>query len=301
MLQARKRFMRTSQIAFVGICGWLGLSACDSPQSWGPAGRMVKFASPQTPLAAREAGCFSYGLNLGAGVDSLALLSGGIDQYYTADRHGEIHIVTLAQAYGWQKDLSPQEQEFDLRLYRGEQDEKQRFRVALPSFVGNDPDNEPVSVFRHLHISDDGWVEGDSDSIEWTIPVLDDYVVYLKLRANILSGAMSVDGKGLHFSGNITGYFTRDDIVQGINQMLDRCYKDPQPHKPRICRATAGFITPETSDEEKVRLFAQVVGGLDTMFENGTPSFCENPAECNAVSACFLVDLEGVKIAGIGK
>ena len=55
----------------------------DYPES--PAGRLVSLDAPESPTAARVAGCTVLGAYAGSGLGSLAILSGGLDQNFKAN------------------------------------------------------------------------------------------------------------------------------------------------------------------------------------------------------------------------
>lgn len=255
-------------------------------------GRLVSLSVPENQEEARGAGCTLMGNYLGTGLNSLANLSGGLDQSFDTGRGGIIQLVLLAQLENWGV---PGENTFNLNLFQGGQDEGTRDIITQKPDTA--PDEDIGAFFTSMVADSDGWFDGYAESLRLPVPILDDLVLYAGMDNTSLTAQAVITDEGASINGLLMGYLSANSIFEITKSIINACAPGDQP---TICPIIGNQITYETPPEEAFPIVVSFMGGYDArLSETGTPEFCDLTSEdpsttCNAVSMCLAFGVEPV-------
>jgi hypothetical protein len=272
-----------------------------APQNqWGPSARVTRIEIPASPDDARQEGCYLVGSKAGTGLNSVVNLAGGLDQFLAPNAEGLIQVLLYGRVAGWLESARVEELNLvEFQMLYGEPDPSDGWYIARHTFVDGDPDLGPRLIYPNS-VVDDGWLEGSPGMLDIHFSVID-LPVSLSFSLVQFHGRLFVDGPGFGMrQGVLTAYMTEAAGVSLIRTIQEACNAE---NPPGICGAARDLIgTGEESDEEVLEVAKNFVGGFDTYIEDGAPSECDPEAghECNALSVCMIVDMEGIEIAGVG-
>ena len=266
--------------------------------AWGPTGRIVRLEMPSGPAEARSEGCLVYGDKVGTGLNSLLTLAGGLDQFLVPNADGLIDVLLYARAVGWEPGERAEDLDtIDLEMYFGHPDPSEGWFIAPRSFVDGDPALGPRIRYPDSAVQD-GWLSSSPGPFAVDLSILG-LAVHLYLESALLSGRLYADGPGIGMRrGVLTGYITQPGALDLIHGIQDSC---TGPERADICGAVENFIGLGQPDEDLVALAGTFIGGYDSRMDDGVPSDCGAALdiECNAVSVCLLMDIDGVEVAGV--
>ena len=264
--------------------------------AWGPAGRVVRMEMPSGPAEARSEGCLVYGEKVGTGLNSLLVLAGGLDQFTAPNADGLIEVLLYARAAGWEPGQRPEDLDHvDLEIYFGHPDPSDGWLIAPGSFLEENPELGPVVSYRDSAVQD-GWLSSTSGLFSVKFGLLG-LSIHLKLESARLAGRMYADGPGMGLRrGVLTGYITQPGALDLLHGIQDSCTGEGRAD---ICGAVENFIGLGQPDEDLIELAGNFIGGYDARMDEGGPSDCGGDVECNAVSVCILMDVDGIEIAGV--
>jgi hypothetical protein len=175
-------------------------------------------------------------------------------------------------------------------MYLGETNEAGGMLVSADSFDadGNNLIQFPAAIEGCLVTTDRG-------PFAFTLP-FNGIVVSLNLAETQISGEVTVSENGINMDKtNISGYLTRDAIIQLIESLGDLC-ADTE-NAPSFCDSLAPFLGGDA--EQLVDLVASFIGSFDSAVDaNGAVADSCAGAECNAVSVCLNVKSDATVIAG---
>jgi hypothetical protein len=244
-----------------------------------PAGRIVSITAPEDAQAGRDGGCVSFGANVGAGFGNLLLVAGGLDQTLTPNDGGQIRIILLAIARGRA-----------LRLTEGALEMDGSFTVETTKWG---------AAYADVAQSSDGWISTEAAKMTMPVPVFSDYMTQLDFVSARFSAQPAIDANGLEVKqGVLSGYVTKDAMLS-VLRTVDGVCRSPMP--PMICQVAEDFVGDGKSLVDALPVFLSFVNGFDTKIENDQPYACDPSdvrGECNAVSACFFLDIAGVTVRG---
>lgn len=262
---------------------------------WGPAGRVVRLEMPGGPAEARSEGCLVFGSKVGTGLNSLLVLAGGLDQFLMPNAEGMIDVLLYARAVGWEAGQTPEElAAVDLEMYFGHPDPSDGWFISRRSFPEENPEAGPLLQYPNSVVND-GWLSGSPGPFLVDLNVLG-LGIHLQFTYARLGGRLQADGPGFSLRrGVLTGYISQAGALALIHGIRDTCAVEGAPD---ICGAVTNLIDLEQPDEELVTVAGNFIGGYDAYVEDGVPSDCGD-RECNAVSVCMLLDVDGVELAGI--
>ena len=255
-------------------------------------GRLVSLSVPENQEEARGAGCTLMGNYLGTGLNSLANLSGGLDQSFDTGRGGIIQLVLLAELENWG---TPGANTFNLNLFQGGQDE------GSLDIITQKPESAPAedigAFFNQMVADDEGWFDGYTESLRLPVPILDDLVLYAGMDNTSLTAKADITEDGAAINGLLMGYLSSNSIMEITKSIINACAPGDQP---TICPIISNEITYESDPEDAFPTVVSFMGGYDArLSDTGTPEFCEltseDPAtQCNAVSMCLAFGVEPV-------
>ena len=275
-------------------------AALGAQGEWGPAARMVSFDVPNNAREARSFGCLSQGANLGVGLGNIIILAGGIEQFIRPDAEGQIALLILAQALGWEEGQSIDEVgEVDLRFFDGVGGPEPGYQIARTSFADEDPAGEVLSQFPQASINTNGWLETSPGRFRLSIPAFEGLVLVLPIEYAVFSSRVRVDEPGMSLSGVLTGYLEGSTIEGLIDTVRASCQSESPP---QICGLFGSQI--ERPNEELLPTILGFVQGYDARMEGGFPFPCDPADEepesaCNVISVCIQMNMEGVAIEGV--
>ena len=150
-----------------------------------------------------------------------------------------------------------------------------------------------------MSVAADGSLSGEPTTFFLNLP-LDGLPLELQLDKTDLTGTVFVDGPGFGLANGILGgYLSLDSILNLIVALQTVCAADTPPS---LCDIAGGLIgAPGTPPEGALPLLTPLLGGFDVRLDNGTPSACDplTPDDCNAISVCLLVGMEGIVLDGV--
>ena len=255
-------------------------------------GRLVSLSVPETDTDARSAGCTLIGNYLGTGLNSLANLSGGLDQSFSTGRGGIIQLVLLAELENWG---TPGENLFNLNLFQGSQDANTLELIRQKP--ADAPDVTIGAFFNDIVADNDGWFDGFTQELAMPVPILDDLILYASLTNTAVTAQATITEEGAEINGLLMGYLSSESIMEITKSLIAACAPGDQP---TICPIIGNEIRHDTAPEDAYPTVVSFMGGFDARLrDDGTPTFCEitdeNPdSECNAVSMCLAFGVEPV-------
>jgi len=258
-----------------------------------PAGRLVSLDAPEGPSAARAAGCTVLGEYAGAGLGSLAILSGGLDQNFKANGAGEVGMVLVGEVEKFSLDAP-----MTMNILMGGQDEENGFTKVAPSNSIVDP-AAVDAIFSNIILDDEGWFDAVTEQLRLPVPILEDFMVAAGINAATMSGQMDVTEDGMNFNGLLMGYLPAEEVMKIAMALIDACGWD---ETPIICDITAGQITATTEPEAAYEIIVGFMGHYDVRIENGIPVPCDleaaetDPTGCNALGVCLEVEMEAITL-----
>lgn len=263
---------------------------------WAPAARVTVAEVPQTPVAARRAGCALHGNSAGTDVRNVfQVLGGGLRRFLDPNPMGLVQLVILIQA-DWPAGTSALDlAQTRLTFYDGHHLDAAEFRVTHRSFVDEDPAQGPRVVMDPVTV-DDGWLETHPTDVLVPLPLLSATTVLLELKEARLVGRVAADGPGFRIDrGALGGYLTNDGLRDLVAQVQVLCRSDDPPG---VCALVGGQI--EQPLDDVVELVRGIVGQPDVMLEGRAARDCNrNEEDCNAVAVCLALSARGVEIAGV--
>jgi len=258
-----------------------------------PAGRLVSLDAPEGPSAARGAGCTVLGAYAGAGLGSLASLSGGLDQNFKPNGQGEVGMVLLGEIESFSLD-----EPMKMNFLMGGQNENNDFTDVAPEDSIVSPESIDAS-FDNIVLDDEGWFDSVTELLQLPVPILEDFMVAAGINAATLSGQMNVTEEGMAFNGLLMGYLPASEVMKIAEALIDACgWEDT----PIICDITAGQITATTEPEAAYDIIVGFMGHYDVRMENGIPVECDVEAAetddngCNALGVCLEVEMEAITL-----
>lgn len=277
---------------------WEAPLAAQGP--WGPAARVTRLRFPDDAAEGRQLGCQLFGANLGAGLGNLALLAGGLDVYLRPDGSGQIPLLLILQALGWEAEARPADVEaLSLRFFDGLGGPDPGYTLARASFEEDDPTRPPRTAYPPAPL-EEGWVETAPRRFLLRLPLFGALVLRLPVEAARVTAHLRADGPGVGGSALVAGYVSRDAVIDLILSVQEACLS---PARPAICAAFGNAI--QQPAEELIPLIEGFHYGYDARLVDGHPYPCDprpeaDPEEaCNAVSACVLLDLAGIAVDGV--
>jgi hypothetical protein len=293
-MQLRTKFLTVAMASILTLPACSGDSADEATLGEGSHyGRLTSLSVPENQEEARGAGCTLMGNYLGTGLNSLANLSGGLDQSFDTGRGGIIQLVLLAELENWG---NPGENTFNLNLFQGGQDE------STLDIITQKPASAPAedigAFFSEMVADSEGWFDGYTESLRLPVPILDDLVLYAGMDNTSLTAKAEITEDGAAINGLLMGYLSANSIMEITKSIINACAPGDQP---TICPIIGNQITYETPPEEAFPIVVSFMGGYDARLSaTGTPEFCELTAEedselaCNAVSMCLAFGVEPV-------
>lgn len=265
--------------------------AIDYPES--PAGRLISLDAPESPTAARGAGCTVLGAYAGSGLGSLAILSGGLDQNFKANGAGEVGMVLVGEVENFSLT-----EPMSMNILMGGQDEENSFTKDAPADSIVDPEDVNAK-FDNIILDDDGWFDAVTQQLRLPVPILEDFMVAAGINAATMSGQMDVTEDGLNFNGLLMGYLPAEEVMKIATSLIAACGWD---ETPIICDITAGQITATTEPEAAYDIIVGFMGHYDVRIEDGVPVDCDvdaaesDPNGCNALGVCLEVEMEAITL-----
>jgi hypothetical protein len=258
-----------------------------------PAGRLVSLDAPEGPAAARAAGCTVLGEYAGAGLGSLAILSGGLDQNYKPNGAGEVGMVLIGEVEKFALN-----EPLKMNFLMGGQNSENGYTKTAPadSIVAPESVN---AVFDNIILDDEGWFDSVTESLKLPVPILEDFMVAAGINAATLSGQMQVTEEGMNFNGLLMGYLPADEVMKITEALIDACGWE---ETPIICDITAGQITATSDPADAYEIIVGFMGHYDVRIENGVPVTCDldaaetDPTGCNALGVCLEVEMEAITL-----
>jgi hypothetical protein len=259
---------------------------------------------PADAATAEMKGCAVVGANKGSGLGSLVGLAGGagLSDFVQPDENGEIQIVILSQFEGWAEgETAGNVGTVDLNLFNGEQGEGEgEFLIDPRSF--EEGTMNPLISFPGAQISATGQVSSPPARFALSLPILEGLAINIELASTQVLGEAYVDGSGIGLAnGQLSGYLTRQAIIDLIAGIQAVCAGDMPPD---FCDFVGGIIPPGSDPETALPLLLGLVGGFDAKVgEDGAATDCDptpDTGDCNSVSVCLLVEMQGETIAGVG-
>jgi hypothetical protein len=287
------------EVPDAGPVAWpMGPLAAQGP--WGPAGRVVWLDSPETAQEARQAGCALEGASGGTSLNSLVTLAGGLPPLVRPGAQGEVTLNLLVRLEGWAPGERAEELDaVDLSVLTGVTALEPSVRVdAAASFEGGDPARPPHNRYPASEVNE-GWLRSTEGRFTFAFSILG-LPLRLSMSKARLVGRVYADGPGVGMrEGALMGYLSSQDILDTLRGLIQAC---DAPSPPAICGALRGLIPADATDEALLQVGTSFIGALDTALdEQGHPYPCDPqaPGACNAMSACFLLHLDGVEIGGV--
>lgn len=265
--------------------------AINYPES--PAGRLVSLDAPEGPSAARAAGCTVLGEYAGAGLGSLAILSGGLDQNYKPNGAGEVGMVLIGEVEKFALN-----EPLKMNFLMGGQDAENAYTKIAPSDSIVPPESVDA-VFDNIILDDEGWFDSVTESLKLPVPILEDFMVAAGINAATLSGQMQVTEQGMNFNGLLMGYLPATEVMHITESLIAACGWE---ETPIICDITAGQITATTDPADAYEIIVGFMGHYDVRIEDGVPVSCDleaaetDPTGCNALGVCLEVEMEAITL-----
>ncbi len=269
--------------------------------AYGPVGRVTRLSVPDSPEAARRAGCLVHGPRAGTAIgNALQLAGGGLERYLRPNRRGEIVLVLLIQAAGWAPGLAADAvEQVDLAVLEGEQGRDAAGEPTDALWISPrafDPagGTTPRAWFPETPV-DDGWLEPVPGPMFLGLPLLTGPVVDVPLTHARLTGRLRADGPGLALArGVLTGYLTEAGLAELVAQVRAVCTVDAPP---AVCSLFGDQI--ERPPGELVALVLGFLDGFDAVVDDrGLPGPCAPGGLCNALAVCLQVEAEGAVVEG---
>ncbi len=255
--------------------------ACGAAEDEGPAprGRLTALSVPDDAAAARKAGCFVHGSNVGTGIANLILLAGGFQQFLES-RGGPIPVVLLAEVHGWGED------EVELAFLEGSQKSRDTFIVDEGAY---EADGTPRIRYGGLSMEAGGWTEGRSPKFNLPVPLFEDLLLEADVLQTSLTAQLAVDDAGLTADATLTGYLTEVQLRRVVTDTLTACATDEPPSVCQLLFSQYGMMP---DPEEIYGVVLGLVRGLDARVTDGVASECTD--DCNAMSVCFSMTIEPI-------
>lgn len=262
---------------------------------WGPSGRVTYLDIPPAPAPNDPPnGCDLVGSGQGSNLGALALLvDGGLSSLVQPDDMGEIQFILLSQLKGFAEGQTGNEVgEVTMNLFIGDQNADGTFSIDPDSFEGADPANGPLISFAGTSV-ENSTILTPRQEISLELPIVPGIPLAVRLSdARFKSGLrMEADGFSAQ-NGTLAGYFTKDAVIELIQGIITFC-ADNMANS--LCQTVAPILGNDV-DQAYATLTALVPP--DVKFTNGVASECQ-PAECDAIGVCLLVEMQAEVIAGV--
>ncbi len=222
-----------------------------------PVGVVTQMVVPADEVAARQAGCPSAGTFAGAGLGALAAEHAGAD----------------ARPYEWIVKTHDFDgtagAPFELIFSRG--------LATGDGAVTHDDGFAGWNPFEEVTVDEDGWLHELVDRLEVPPLSIDGYELRVTIEQPEIVARLTGDRYGLVSYGMVvSGYLPRDWVEAEVEAYATATGSD------------ASALTSELVSR---------TGGFDTRLEGGVPYGCsEDPAACNAMSICLVLDVEPVEL-----
>ena len=263
-----------------------------------PVGRIVRMAIPENPDAARRAGCLVHGASAGTGPYNLNIVAGGdVFNRLRPDRDGEIPLVLLFRALGWEAGTPADVLErVTLQFLGGTHSVEDGFLAQASDFVNGDPEDETAIHFEDVPLRG-GWFEVGPTALSIPFTVFDSPIIPLPLEVVNLTGRLAADGPGLRIDhGVMTGYIDMEALLTLIVEIRGLCEADPTLGP---CALIGGQLN--RPDEELAELVLGILGNFDARLDDGYAYPCDRDEEgdCNAVGLCVTYETRGISLSGV--
>ena len=258
---------------------------------YAPASRVSKLDIPGNVEDAFMAGCDTVGGNNGSGLSGLLTFIGDLSTLTQPDADGNYDLLLLFQLAGWNVGEAPGDN-LKLNLYVGDANADGGFTIDRDSFVDADPMNDPKLTFDGS--VDECVLQSDSGNFALTLPLLPGLDLSFNLSQAKVKGRVAAAEKGFDMTqGTVTGYLTRDAVVEIVRALKMACDGD---NPPSLCSQAAALLN--QPEEQLVTTISSLIRGFDSLVtDNGVEGDCGD--ECNAVSVCLIVESEAVSIVGL--
>ena len=265
---------------------------------WGPAARVTWIDIPETPAAARSAGCLVEGKSAGSAVRNLiALAGGGLSGIVEPAEDGRISAVMLFRAAGWAPGRSALDLEVvDLEFYEGGQDAELGFVISRGALVDGEVAAGPRFGFPGTPV-EGGWLRTEAGPFVLPLSLELAPDLPLPLSGARVNGRLAADAPGFRLDrGILTGYVTLDDARRLVADIKSTCAAD---EPPGLCALVGGQL--DRPVDELVDLVIGILGGFEVRFEEGVAEPCDPGVEagCNAVGLCVTLRARGVEVVGL--
>ena len=257
---------------------------------YAPASRVSKLDIPSDRAKAFEAGCDTVGNNNGSGLSGLLTFIGDLSTLTQPDADGNYSLLLLFHLAGWAVGEEPGD-DLKLNLYVGDTNADGGFVIDRDSFIDADPMNAPKLTFDGQ--VDECILQSDSGTFELSLPLLPGLDLSFSLSEAKVKGRVAAAEKGFDMTqGTVTGYLTRDAVVQIVRAIKMACDGD---NPPSLCSQGAALLN--QPEEQLVSTIVTLISGFDSLVTDaGVEGDCGD--ECNAVSVCLVVESEATNIAG---
>lgn len=264
---------------------------------WGPAARISALDVANNADAARRAGCLLHGEGAGSKLYSLLLLAGGgLGSQVRPNPAGEIALVVLLRALGWEPGLSAGEiDDIDIEILSGLQGEDERFVYRSDGFLDGDPEQPATTVFLDTGV-DDGWLWTDQIPFELPLSLLGSPELPLRLENTVLTGRIAAEGPGFRLDdGALAGYITDQTVLELAALLREQCLPEDAP---TFCALIQDQL--DEPPEVLLELVVGIIGGFEARVDGPRSMPCdpEVPDDCNAVGVCLILEATPVVVEG---
>jgi hypothetical protein len=258
---------------------------------YAPASRVSKLDIPKRPADAFAAGCDTVGDNNGSGLSGLLTFIGDLSTLTQPDADGNYDVLLLFHLAGWNVGEEPGDN-LKLNLYVGDTNANGEFVIDLDSFEGRDPMNESKLTFDGS--VDECVLQSEPGNFQLALPILPGLDLAFNLTQAKVQGRVAAAEKGFDMTqGTVTGYLTRDAVVEIVRAIKMACDAD---NPPSLCSQAAALLN--QPEEQLVSTIVTLISGFDTrVTDDGVEGDCGD--ECNAVSVCLVVESEAINIVGL--
>ncbi len=264
---------------------------------WGPAARVSALDVPNNADTARRAGCLLHGEGAGSKLYSLLLVAGGgLGSQVRPNPAGEIDLVVLMRAVGWEPGVSSGELDtVDIEILRGLQGPDGALLYRTDGFVDGDPEQPANTAFVGSGV-DDGWLWTDQIQFELPLSLLGSPELPLRLENTVLTGRIAAEGPGFRLDdGALAGYITDEAVLELAAVLREQCLVEDAPTFCALIRSQL-----DEPPEVLLELVVGIIGGFEARVEGprATPCDPEQPDDCNAVGVCLVLEGSPVIVEG---
>jgi hypothetical protein len=270
---------------------WDGVDNLPLAGEAAPWARVNYLDMPRDAEHAELRGCDVVGVHRGSGLGALVGLAGGVglSEFVQPNENGHIALLLLARAGGWQAGQHAGDLDrIRFGFFRGLQSEAEAGLLVDPaSFV---PGTMTPSVAVDVDVRPTGEASSATTPfpLSWALPEGPP----LTLSTARFAGELYTDGYGFGLvNGALTGYVTRQPLLDVTTWILATC---AEPEAAEWCEFAAALFPPGSTPDVALDQLLDVIGGFDAKVVDGTVTTCEpGMDECNAVSLCLLVEMQG--------